>query len=525
MRVAFVVLGSEHLSVGILSALAKKDGHKVHLAFSAALFHDRFNLEIPWLAKYFDDTDEVIDGLMAFQPEVIAYSCLTSTYQWMLAVADEMKQAFPHVKNIFGGVHVSAVPDLVLSKSQVDYVVIGEGDVAFPAILKAIEEEDFYTPIVNTRYYNPDGQLVRGIQEGFIQDLNALPHFDKIIWEDHIRIGDMYLTMASRGCPYTCSFCFNNFFARLPEGKRGKYVRQRSVDHVMEELKWAKARYKIRIVDFQDDVFTVSKAWIKEFCERYKAEINLPFQCLIHPQYFDEDIARWMKEAGCVWIQMGVQTMDEGFKHENLRRYEDSGHIINALKLMKKYGIKIKVDHMFGLPGEPIESQETARLLYAEVTPERIQTFWTCFLPGTELMKNGVQSGLLSKEQEERLNEGQDFYFFRNEDNIADKDMVEMYKRYEFIYKILPLLPEKWRKGFNTDKAGKVPVAFRYILGSILDVINGFRSGNMDIYAYAMHYVYHIFRFVKKRTGLIKKQTKFSAEEIISKPRMEMKQR
>lgn len=506
MRVAFVVLGSEHLSISILSAIAKQEGHEVHLAFSASLFHDRYNLEIPWLAKYFDDTSEVVEALLSFQPDVVAYSCLTSTYQWMLQVAKEVKETLPNCKNIFGGVHISAVPDLALEKPQVDYVVVGEGDVAFPEILKAIEEEDFYTPIVNTRFINPDGVVVRGRQEGFIQDLDALPHFDKEIWEGHIRIGDMYLTMASRGCPYTCSFCFNNFFAKLPDGKRGKYVRQRSVDHVMKELSWAKQRYKIRIVDFQDDVFTVSKPWIKEFCTRYKEEIGLPFQCLIHPQYFDEDIAKWMKDAGCTWIQMGIQTMDETFKHENLRRYEDSGHIIKALQLMKKYGIKIKVDHMFGLPGEPIQSQETARLLYAEVTPERIQTFWTCFLPGTELMKNGVKDGILSREQEERLNEGQDFYFFRNEENIADKDLVEQYKRYEFIYKIMPLLPAKWRKGFDTHKAGKIPGSIRYFLGSVLDVINGFRSGNMDIYAYAMHYLFHLKIFFLKKLGLAKKK-------------------
>jgi anaerobic magnesium-protoporphyrin IX monomethyl ester cyclase len=510
MKVAFVVLGSEHLSIGMLSALAKKGGHEVCLAFSSALFHDRFNLEIPWLAKYFDDTDEVIETLYNFQPDVIGFSCLTSTYQWMLEVAAESKRLFPGVKTIFGGVHVSAVPDLVLQKEQVDFVVVGEGDVAFPAILDAIERDDYTHPIINTRYKDSGGQVVRGKQEGFIQDLNDLPFFDKEIWEGHIRIGDMYLTMASRGCPYTCSFCFNNFFAKLPEGSRGKYVRQRSVDHVIGELKWAKARYKIRIVDFQDDVFTVSKAWIKEFCQRYKEEIALPFQCLIHPQYFDEDIARWMSEAGCVWIQMGIQTMDEQFKHENLRRYEDSDHIVKALQLMRKYGIKIKVDHMLGLPGEPIESQETARKLYATVTPDRIQTFWTCFLPGTDMMKKGVADGTLSKEQADRLNEGTDFYFFRNQENISDKDLVEMYERYEFIYKILPLIPHRWKSDFDTPFVGKIPPALRRLLAFAADVLNGFRTGNDDIIAYAYHYLFHlrksIFRVLGNISGFRKKK-------------------
>lgn len=506
MKVAFVVLGSEHLSISILSAIAKKQGHKVHLAFSAALFHDRSNLEIPSLAKYFDDTDEIIEDVIAFQPDVVAFSCLTSTYQWMLSVAAAVKNALPNVKSIFGGVHVSAVPDRVLSQPQVDYVVVGEGDVAFPEILKAIEQEDYYTPIVNTRFINPDGQMVRGVQEGFIQDLDALPFFDKEIWEEHIRIGDIYLTMASRGCPYTCSFCFNNFFARLPDGKRGKYVRQRSVDNVISELKIAKQRYKIKIVDFQDDVFTVNKQWIKEFCSRYKEEINLPFQCLIHPQYFDEDIAKWLKDAGCTWIQMGIQTMDENFKHQNLRRYEDSGHIVDALKLMKKYKLKIKVDHMFGLPGEAIESQETSRRLYAEYTPDRISTFWTCFLPGTEMMRKGVESGLLSKEQEERLNEGKDFYFFRNEENITDKHLVKMYQLYEFIYKVIPLLPARWRIKFTTDVAGKFPSGIIYLLSRILDLINGFRSKNLEYNAYANHYLFHLKKFFLKKLGFSKRK-------------------
>lgn len=502
MKIAFVVLGTEHLSVGILSALAKESGHQVHLAFSAAMFHDRSNLEIPWLAKYFDDTNNVILDLKNFNPDIVAYSCLTSTYQWMLHVASEIKKFNPNVYNVFGGVHVSAVPERVLSKPQVDFVVVGEGDVAFPAIIKAIEEKDFYSPIVNTRYFNPNGELVRGIQEGFIQDLDSLPYFDKEIWEKDIRVGDLYLIMASRGCPYTCSFCFNNFFAKLPDGKRGKYVRQRSVENVIGELVQAKKRYNIKVVDFQDDVFTVNKQWIKDFCRMYKSEIGLPFQCLIHPQYFDEDMAIWLKEAGCEWIQMGIQTMDEAFKHENLRRYEDSGHIVNALKLMKKYKIKIKVDHMFGLPGEPIESQETSRLLYSEFTPDRIQTFWTCFLPGTEMMKNGVKNGLLSKEQEERLNEGEDFYFFRNEDNITDKHLVEMYNRYEFIYKVIPLLPQKWRIKFDTDMAGKVPKSIRYIISRILDAFNGFRRGNMEMHAYAKHYLYHMTKFLLKKIGV-----------------------
>ena len=110
MRITIVAIGAEQLGLSLLSAIAKRDGHEVSLAFSAALFHDRYNLEIPWLAKYFDDREEVIKAIRETNPEVLVFSCLTATYQWMLGIAAEAKAINPDVKTIFGGVHVSAVP-------------------------------------------------------------------------------------------------------------------------------------------------------------------------------------------------------------------------------------------------------------------------------------------------------------------------------------------------------------------------------------------------------------------------------
>lgn len=501
MKVTFVVLGSEQLAISQLSAIAKRDGHKVDIAFSASLFNDRYNLEFPTIAKIFDDKQEVINAIKKQQPDVLAFSCLTSTYQWMLEIARESKTMLPNVKTIFGGVHISAVPDRVILKPEVDYVVVGEGDVAFSLILDAVAHGNNDSPIPNTRFKTLDGNIIQGPQVGFIQDLDALPHYDKVIWEDHIRIGDLYLTMASRGCPYTCSFCFNNFFAKLPDEKRGKYVRQRSVDHVMEELNWAKKRYDIKCVDFQDDVFTVNKSWIKEFTERYKKEINLPFQCLIHPKYFDDDIARWLSEAGCTWIQMGIQTMDEKFKHEHLRRYEHSDHIVSSLESMARYGIKAKVDHMLGLPGEPIGSQETALKLYSEHSPKRIQTFWTCFLPGTDLMKQGIELNLINEEQAERLNEGIDFYFFRNEDNINNPELVKTYQSYEMLYKMMPVLPGFLKQWLKPNHVAWIPKLFARLIATVFDLIAGFRYGNPEINAYAKHYIFHIYLFARKKMG------------------------
>jgi anaerobic magnesium-protoporphyrin IX monomethyl ester cyclase len=502
MKVTFVAIGSEQLSISLLSAIAKREGHEVSLAFSAGLFHDRFNLEIPWLAKFFDDTEEVLQKIEELQPDVIAFSVITSTYQWSLEIARQARIRVPHLKTVFGGVHISAVPDRVMNRPEVDYVVVGEGEIAFPQILKAIELEDFITIIPNTRFRDMEGKIVRGPQVGFNQELDSLPAYDKTIWEEYIRIEDKYMTMASRGCPYRCTFCFNNFFAELPEGKRGKYVRLRSAEHMMNELRAAKKRYPgLRAVDFQDDIFTTSKDWLKEFLPMYKEEIALPFQCLTHPQYMNDEIAYLLKDAGCIWVQMGVQTMDEDYKKKSLRRYERSDNVREASRAMNRVGLRSKFDHMLGLPGEPVEAQAKALELYKLETPNRIQVYWTSFLPGTEIMKEGLEQGIIDEAIVDRLNEGIDFYFFRNLDNIKNPALIKLYFAYEVLFRTLPILPAFIRKRIEIRHVSGLPKIFARIMMYTADLITGFWGENMDFYAYFRYYTFNVRRFITIKLG------------------------
>lgn len=501
-KITFAALGTEQLGISMLSAIAKREGHQVGLAFSASLFHDRFNLELPWLSPYFDDTQEVFKAIEKQQPDVLCFSPLTSTYQWSLGIAEYAKKMNPNIKTVFGGVHASAVPHLLLQRPVIDYVVVGEGDVAFPKIIKAIENGDDETPIVNTKFKSKTGRIITGIQSGFIQDLDSLPFFDKPLWEDYVRLGDVYMTMASRGCPYRCSFCFNNFFAKLPEEKSGKYVRSRSPEHMMAELRIAKRRYNIQAVDFEDDVFTTNKKWLQTFLEMYRKEINKPFQILTHPRYMDDDIAKWLSNAGCQWVQMGVQSMDEGFKKNNLMRYERSEDVSAAMDAMNKYGMKVKVDHMFGLPDEPIEAQEIARKLYVDHKTMRINTFWTCYLPGTELMKEAIDKGRLSAEQARKIDEGEDFFFFRNMENITNHSLIELYQAYEIIFRIMPVLPQWLKAKLKPSAMRFVPGFLIRPLSMISDAITGLMLRNPDFTGYAKHNAFQLKKFFLRKLGI-----------------------
>ena len=503
-KVTFAALGTEQLGISMLSAIAKSKGHSVGLAFSASLFHDRFNLEMPSISSFFDDTDEVMRSIEKQQPDLLAFSPLTSTYQWALDIASRAKEINPKVKTVFGGVHASAVPHLLLKRPVIDYVVVGEGDVAFPQIIESINDPDYNKPIPNTKYKTKNGVIIQGMQAGFIQDLDSLPFYDKPLWEEHVRLGDLYLTMASRGCPYRCSFCFNNFFAKLPEEKSGKYVRLRSPEHMIAELKIAQKRYDIKVVDFQDDVFTTSKKWLQDFLYLYKKEINKPYQILTHPRYMDDDIAKWLSNSGCEWVQMGVQSMDENFKKGNLLRYERSEDVSAAIDAMNKYKMNVKVDHMFGLPDEPISAQENARILYANHGTKRIQTFWTCFLPGTEMMNEAIAKKRITEEQERKINEGEDFFFFRNTENIKDDKLMRLYQSYEVIFRIMPVLPESIKKKIRPEHIQRIPGFFVRPLAMFCDLITGFMMQNPEFKTYAFHNFFHLKKFFLRKIGITK---------------------
>ena len=91
-------------------------------------------------------------------------------------------------------------------------------------------------------------------------------------------------------------------------------MRRRSAGHMMRELRLAKRRYKLNVIEFFDDVFTLDKKWLKVFLDQYKTEIRVPFQCFTHVKFVDEDVALWLSEAGCFSAQIGIQSMDDEYK-------------------------------------------------------------------------------------------------------------------------------------------------------------------------------------------------------------------
>jgi anaerobic magnesium-protoporphyrin IX monomethyl ester cyclase len=490
MRVVFVALGQEQLGISMLSAVLRRAGHETALAFTPALFHDRYYFDVPVLRDVFDRTARVIDEAVALKPDLLAFSVLTPTYKWCLSVARQVK-ARAGCPVIFGGVHPSAVPEVCLENDAVDFACVGEGEHAMVALCEELSREVRRParPIPNLWWKDATGAVVRGPNAAFVQDLDALPHWDKELWEDALDVGAYYLTMSSRGCPYRCTFCFNNFFARLPGKGGGKYVRQRSVEHQMDELRRNHARYRLRYVEFTDDIFTVDKEWVREFTAAYRREIAVPFQCLVHPRFIDRDIARWLKEAGCQHVQMGVQSVDEEYKRRTLLRMEKDDHLRRGLRALRDEGLDAKLDHILGLPGEPRSAQEEARKLYVEFAPRRIQTFWLTYVPGIDLTRQALADGVLTQEEVDAIDRGESRVFrhphLEKRDGTDDGDF---YQRFDVLFRAMPFLPPAVRERLRAEHLPRMGEKAASAVGFVFDLANALRRLDKETLIFAKHY-------------------------------------
>jgi len=499
MRVLFVALGCEQLSISLLAAILRRRGHQVGLAFSRHLFDDRLFMAVPRLARWFAD-DDVVEQAIRFRPDVVCFSALTVTYQWMLEKARCVKEACGAV-TVFGGVHPSAVPELVAEEDAVDYVCVGEGEVALPTLLDALANGGPAGALPNL-VYRRDGGLVRGPILPFFQDLDALPAFEKDLWADHIRIDSFYLTMSSRGCPYRCTYCFNNYFGTLPGPRRqaGRYVRQRSVGHFIAELAEARRRWGVRYVDIEDDIFTLDTAWIIEFGRRYRREVGVPFRCLSHAKFLDEARVKALKEAGCAWVQIGVESADDDYK-SLVKRGDKQRHVERALDLLEKARIQVKTDHILGLPGEDDDAQQKALALYARHDIGRIGTFWLCYMPGTEIVKLASASGVLSPADVEKINRGQLDFFYR-QGNVNDPQRRRLLAAYELLFRLLPIAPHARVAALDARRIAALPPTMVRAVGLIADTIASLVRRNPELTNYVEQYALGLKNHVRWRLGL-----------------------
>ncbi len=441
MRVTFVTSGLEHLGVAALSAYVRAHGHESELVYEAKPFSSNSGPDSPLLARLLEPTpEESAQRIAATRPDVVAFSSYTITHRWSVEVAEAIKRIAP-IPIVFGGPHVSGAPRHSIAEPAIDAVVEGEGEGALVDLLNCVDGDRFTrNDVPNVWFKGEDGPIANPVRP-LIANLDELPWADKELFYREMPAFEREFYMVSRrGCPFRCSFCEYSIFPKQYPGE--KPVRRRSVDSVIAELSYWKARGRVRKIFFWDAIFTLDVHWMRDFAEKYRREIDLPFECYTHPHAMSREMAQALADAGCTMVRVGVQTVNSDTLAD-MDRKGDRDRVRTTVDTLKDLGINYALDHILGLPGEGPEDQRQAIQFYNDVRPARIHVHWMTYLPGTTALDRACDDGILSRDQVERILSGKQSDGFEAPRMVGPgehKQALKEIQKLSVLFDLLPLL-------------------------------------------------------------------------------------
>ncbi|MCK9612282.1 MAG: radical SAM protein [Bacteroidales bacterium] len=333
----------EPLGIMILSSVLKKNGHHCEL------------LDLKFHLNYISEAKKI-------KPDVIAYSITTNNWKKYVEINKALKKQLFFL-SVFGGPHATFFPDIIY-EPDVDVICRGEGEYALLELAEAIKNKNDYSLIQNL-WVKQKNIVVKNELRPLIKNLDELPFADRDLINKyrHYEKRSRVRTITSRGCPYSCTYCFNQKYREI-YANGGKYVRHRSPENVIIELKQLKDLYKPVNFEFHDDIFILDKKWLEKFVELYQKEkINIPFEVNIRVDLVTQRIAELLKNAGCYSVQFGVESGNAQIRNKLLNRNISNEMILNASEIFKKQKIKINTFNLVGIPGETIsDTIETIKI-------------------------------------------------------------------------------------------------------------------------------------------------------------------
>jgi len=299
-----------------------------------------------------------------FKPRYVAFSVTTGYHTKALEMAHAVHNRFPEVKVVFGGPHVTYFPQIA-QHEDVDIAVRGECDREFPEILRMIEDGAPPETIPNLIYHEGGGEVAFGPLSPLVEDLDSLPLPDRHHFYRYrlFRKSPYKAFIISRGCPNNCSFCFNHKLRCMYRGK-GRFVRLRSPESVVDEALRVKRAFGMKLASFEDDLLTHDLGWLERLLTLWKERVGVPYnlnatgRALTNP-----DLVRLLKQTGVWCVAFGLESGDEKIRRGLLNKPLTDHEVRTAGELLRREGVRFLTYNMFALPQETFQQAlETIRL-------------------------------------------------------------------------------------------------------------------------------------------------------------------
>ena len=396
MRVLLVVYDNDShlnlfpLSMGYVSGMLKSGGHEVVI----------YNQDVHHYPE-----EHLTDFLDNNRFDMVGLSIIAGYYQYrkMLSISGAINKSKQRPVYVIGGHGPSPEAGFFLKKSQADIAVIGEGEETVIELLEALAGNGSLKDIKGIAYREGDEVFINERRE-LIKDIDALPmpayelfpiDSYKLRRAPRSTNKDFVMDMISgRGCPFNCNFCY-----RLDKG-----FRPRSNQGIIDEMAFLKKTYGITYAVFQDELLMSSVQRTVSLCEdMMKAGLNMKWNCNGRLNYAKPDVLNLMKRAGCVFINYGIESMDNQVL-KNMNKALNTDMIIKGIENTLKEDISPGLNIIFGNLGDSRETLQKGvdfLLKYDDGAQVRAIRPVTPY-PGCPLYYHAIEKGLLK--------DAEDFY-------------------------------------------------------------------------------------------------------------------
>ncbi|MGA9348247.1 MAG: radical SAM protein [Anaerolineae bacterium] len=324
----------------------------------AVLKQHEYNVNIFNLYDFDEEERRKLSEFIShFKPQIIGFTCVASQYRFIRRIADYIKKSFPHIIVVIGGVHPTLLPNMLLEAKGIDYLFRGEAEHTFLDFCTRFYEGGDVTEVKGLAHVTSNGELILNETLPLDRDLDSLPEPDResFKYEDIVKAtGGQADFVFNRGCPYNCSFCSNHALAKV-YGLEHMISRTRSVDLAIKEIIHVTQKYDVKLVWIHDEIMGVNKPWLMDFCREYKKHIDIPFTCFQRANLVDEAKIAALKEAGCIGVNLGVESGNDFIRNYLMNRQISKEQIIEAFRICDKFGMNTTAANMIGLPFETVD--------------------------------------------------------------------------------------------------------------------------------------------------------------------------
>jgi radical SAM superfamily enzyme YgiQ (UPF0313 family) len=296
---------------------------------------------------------------------------------------------------IWGGPHATFFPEQVRSPG-IDAVCVGEGDAVLVELADALDDGAEHIPELPGLWVKRlDGTVYEGEPRPLVRNLDSLPWPDRELLHQASRlhrISTRRHLIASRGCAYRCSYCYNHASLERAQG-RGPWLAFRSVDDVLAEIEQLRSRWPTRFLYFLDDVLVMDRAWFERFALAYADHVRLPFCAHVRAELVDDETTRLLAHAGCRAVNLGIEAGDETVRRELLNRAMTDVQIEAACGRLRAAGIRVVTPNIIGLPGTTMEHDLRTVALNKRCRPTHPSVSIYQPYPGTRLAERARELG------------------------------------------------------------------------------------------------------------------------------------